>query len=64
MGGSAEALSALCNGKIKGDNPAVMLRWFVCLSIAMVTGGLYYLWNRVYWIPPPTCGAIFDISVS
>ena len=25
-----------------------MLRWFVCLSVAMVTGGLYNLWNRVY----------------
>ena len=26
-----------------------MLRWFVCLSVAMVTGGLYNLWNRVYY---------------
>ena len=24
-----------------------MLRWFVCLSVAMVTGNLYYLWNSV-----------------
>ena len=50
MGGSAEALSALCNGKVKGtgDNPAVTLCCFVCLSVAMVTGDLNYLWNRVY----------------
>ena len=50
MGGSADPLSALCNGKIRGDKPAVRLRQSVCLSVALVTGGLYFLWNRVYWV--------------
>ena len=45
MGAPAEPFSALCNGVIQ---PFRQLGWFVCLSVTMVPGDLYCLWNRVY----------------
>ena len=44
----AEALSALCNGEIRGTTLPSRLVGFVCLSVTMVTADLYCLWNRVY----------------
>ena len=44
----AEALSALCNGEIRGTTLPSYLVGFLCLSVTMVTADLYCLWNRVY----------------
>ena len=40
MGGPAQALSPYSNGEIRergGGQPVVMLSWFVCPSVSMVT---------------------------
>ena len=48
MGVPAEALSALCNGEIRGATLPSRLVGFVCLSVTMVTADQYCWWNRVY----------------
>ena len=44
-----EALSVLYNGDIIGPTMlSYLVGWFVCLSVTIVTGDLYCLWNRLH----------------